>query len=393
MRVFCHINDLRVDGLTHLRSMIAAFDEVVLWGPSLAYMEEVASAHDLSVTGRELLDHVNAGRVSIMARTWWLDDPVRRAHAGDGWSGYRWSSLDNEIQAMFHADTGSTHPRVCAFDGAFDIEAARAFAAEHMLDLQDIARAATNELPGYLDRLKPGTDVGLSLVKDALNHGAALAASGADRVFGVPRDPILYSVFAAQAGGRVSNDYCNSECGTESEPRLSNLLETIHEIFEFAMAVNERPVDRNAAKYRLARLLGDRSALRQFRSFVEMVDALVESGADEADVAWDRLRNDLEMALRRRIRSRIKDSLSRVNPLRLLSALLSVVAASLGADASTEVRRLLGAGGVVRRRRRITGTTEGPVTWPMYLMCDRPKSGEAAVLMAALLNALRCRGA
>jgi hypothetical protein len=161
--------------------MIAAFDEVVLWGPSLAYMEEVASAHDLSVTGRELLDHVNAGRVSIMARTWWLDDPVRRAHAGDGWSGYRWSSLDNEIQAMFHADTGSTHPRVCAFDGAFDIEAARAFAAEHMLDLQDIARAATNELPGYLDRLKPGTDVGLSLVKDALNHGAALAASGADQ--------------------------------------------------------------------------------------------------------------------------------------------------------------------------------------------------------------------
>jgi hypothetical protein len=171
------------------------------------------------------------------------------------------------------------------------------------------------------------------------------------------------------------------------------LLETIHEIFEFAMAVNEKPVDRNAAKYRLARLLGDRSALRQFRSFVEMVDALVESGADEADVAWDRLRNDLEMALRRRIRSRIKDSLSRVNPLRLLSALLSVVAASLGGR-----RRYRGATAPRCRRGGSSPTPDhrdhgGPVTWPMYLMCDRPKSGEAAVLMAALLDALRRRDA
>jgi hypothetical protein len=190
---FFHINQRGEDGYRDLARLVAMSEPLTLWAPSSVLL----AAPSCGVEPKQFLDFLEEGHIRVMGRRAWLGEPGARN--SDRWPGTAWDSqIDGPIWNLAQADEGKplAERRVVIACEEKGYEWADEYLSEHPQESMKwykraSARGASRTIPGGTlqavrrlggDRVK----VARRILRDAYNHGRALAESGA-------RVPILQS--------------------------------------------------------------------------------------------------------------------------------------------------------------------------------------------------------
>ncbi len=190
---FFHINQRGEDGYRDLARLVAMSQPLTLWAPSSLLLR----SRDCGLKPKQFLDLVEEGHVRVMGRRAWLSEPGARN--SDRWPGTAWDTqIDGPIWDLAQADEGKPPAarRVVIAREEKGYEWAEDYLSEHPQESTKWYRRATNAsaaatIPGgtlQAVRRLGGDRVAVArrILRDAYNHGGALAESGA-------RVPILQS--------------------------------------------------------------------------------------------------------------------------------------------------------------------------------------------------------
>jgi hypothetical protein len=188
-RTFCHISEYGADGYRNLHRMIAASTALVLWAPSSTLL----SSDGCKVGEREYVDYVTAGHVRVIARENWLIS--RRFRDGHPWAeGAPWIPLvDDEIRRIAEEDATKPMPQRRVIIAP--AEAGKEWAEQYVVENPSVLRAVERVVHRGADDLPAGVletarryssdprGAAVQVLRQAYNHGDAIAASGATAPF------------------------------------------------------------------------------------------------------------------------------------------------------------------------------------------------------------------
>lgn len=203
MKVFAHINELGGDGWASLRSMVLVCPKVIIWGPSANELRRRRRPRKMLPTPAELLWYIGEGHMQILAREWWIKEPMERAAHVPLWKGNTWTEeFDSPVLQMWDEDEKAKKDELSARVRIAPKETGSTWAIQEIerrnIDCEDfmekLPRKAFPE--GNLEKvagLAP-KDAVKSLLKDGRNHGLAFQYSKAHRNLGSPADDHVLSL-------------------------------------------------------------------------------------------------------------------------------------------------------------------------------------------------------
>ncbi len=270
MKVFCHINELGQRGWSSLRTMVVAFDKVVLWAPSFAYLERFRKKDPTLVTADEIIDYLDMGRIQIIGRQWWLYNQDRRkCHK---WCAGR-AFLDHDEKLLKRV--GESVCVVNDYDAKDDAAewVNNSLSEQQCINVMESAKK-DKELVGYWEKIqgKKPRDAAISLFTDAKNHGEAFRVSLANRLVGVPSEPALLSVLESVSSPpkmkTIDFDRKSIDDQMDSAVRvLTNVMERIR-----TSACTKECVTSETLRDRTLSILNDEHVLTDIREYVRFFD-------------------------------------------------------------------------------------------------------------------------
>jgi hypothetical protein len=182
---FCHISEYGENGYGDLHRLLAISQPLNLWAPSSVLIKQVSS-----ISERDFIRYVDKRFIRVIARHEWLTDPgFRNAHP---WPGARWvKKIDDALLDILRDDEcveeGQRRVLVAPPERGLDL-------AEEFLENNPdqvaywnrASRSRIRKLPeGVLETAQKRAggvprEVAKWILRDAYNHGAALALSRAE---------------------------------------------------------------------------------------------------------------------------------------------------------------------------------------------------------------------
>ncbi|HEY4611405.1 MAG TPA: hypothetical protein VII11_00300 [Bacteroidota bacterium] len=278
MDIFCHINDLGRSGYNSLRTLVIAFDHVVLWSPSERYLQKLCESDPLLPAPEELLWYCEQGHVKIMGRDWWLtNEEPRKKHP---WRYAKWSdSFDGRILEFLREDRlagrSGSNARVIQMgpeDG--DRWAEEQLRLGHVNAREiNLATEKNRTLAAYRRRFQQArqkTNPAQFLLRVARNHGVAIAASGADRNFGTPTDKVLFQTLTNAAFENVNHVFKLQSTKVSGE----RLAEALDAVISKIQTAGKAARSKEEAFDRVTAILSDKNELEDIRKWVNTADLL-----------------------------------------------------------------------------------------------------------------------
>lgn len=302
MQIFSHINELRLDGWTGLRTCVLAFEKTILWAPSASLLLKYSDENSLLVSPEELIWYIKKGHIQIMARDWWLENgEERRNHSFEG---ARWiEDFDGQLLDWWKEDQregrSKNTSRVIAFKKATGREWAVDQISSGNIDVDSIVSGAEKSLPVYKERIEKISDKkgkAISLLENARNHGQAFGWSRADRNLGSPEDAELLKILTKAA--HDSGSFTKSVYPYDDD--VSNLFSGISELLEKIQRSEKPSESREESFDRTKMLLNDEKELTWFRDFVvgsERIATMVDPDRIEDEISAI-LRKDIKRGTR-----------------------------------------------------------------------------------------------
>lgn len=182
---FCHISQYGEQGYRELARMVA-MSRAALWAPSSYMLKSEAS----SLTPEVFLKYLEAGKIRVFGRQEWLCDPASRNERS--WLGSAWdNNIDGEIKRICEQDESrpKNERSVVIAPPERGYEFADIYLDQHPEQATQWARILRSrqrrlEIPnGTREAALRETDIVKAtrrILRDAYNHGAAIAFSDAD---------------------------------------------------------------------------------------------------------------------------------------------------------------------------------------------------------------------
>jgi len=182
---FCHISQYGDQGYRELARMVA-ISRLTLWAPSSYMLKSDASA----LTSTTFLDYLNAGKIRVIGRVEWLRDPDSRKD--NPWPGAAWDqTIDGEIRRICDQDEGKPkserHVVIAPPESGYGF--ADRYLAQHPEQVSQWAKTlrgkkSSLDIPGGTReaalRESHPREAARRILRDAYNHGQAIAFSEAD---------------------------------------------------------------------------------------------------------------------------------------------------------------------------------------------------------------------
>lgn len=221
--------------------MIACSDPLVLWGPSGYVLDKLSGAGKCQLTSRELLKHVENGRVQVIARENWISN--KGAREKPRWLGATWTAFDDEIQLMCNRATGPEESRPVrivedetGYDRADEIlsNPEKVDQVWELIELKNAPVGSLDRIKAKLGPIDSARDYSeqerrfavREVLRDVVNHARAIELAGASVPF---LDPVHDDYLRLMKAESLSGSASASEVRAESAPELSTLAnEMVH---------------------------------------------------------------------------------------------------------------------------------------------------------------------
>lgn len=279
MEIFCHINELSIDGYANLRTLILTCPKVVIWAPSASLLDSISSQDPSLPSKNELLWYIRNGHLQVMARDWWLlNGEERQKHP---WEFAHWvDGFDDEIREMWLQDRrqekGSS-ARVRDMPAATGQAWAKSEIKRKKLNSEDLLNML-HQSDLQLDYVRRGLDEpnpkdGAAYVLGAVkNHADAFRASGATRNFGTPANVQLLKIFAKTAGLAAPR---KSQLAQKLPYDAGQIVGVVEGVVDKITKKIKEPTSKQEIFERAKMLLEDQDEISRIRQWSKMTDTLL----------------------------------------------------------------------------------------------------------------------
>jgi hypothetical protein len=383
---FCHISDYGDEGYRSLPKMIA-MSRPCLWAPSSSILKSGLAG----VSPDKFLHYVERDQVRILGRYDWLQDPAWRRQ--QTWQGASWDDrIDGAIRDICNEDSSKplSDRRVCIAPEEKGYDFADSYLEAHPEEVAKWQRRLQSKVTrsaiplGTLEAALRDIDdphkSARRILRDAFNHGQAIAYSGADAPFILDRIRGDFLRILAQA------------------PLATNLPPAV--VADVPAQAHPEALSRSAAELttQLLEILAELDIHSRNRGEVDSLDGFIRGGGRQDLMQWmarictiakQADAKKVDSLILRQLRSDLHDghfenvfreSLTHLDDAGLGS--VSVVSSFLGAAADPRsALALIGVGAVVypigrglmRQLGYVSSNFSGP-QWPfLYSYGTRPK--------------------
>jgi len=280
VEIFCHINELRIDGYVNLRTLVLTCPKLIIWAPSASLLEYLSSQDPLLPTKKELLWYIKNGYIQVMARDWWLlNTKQRQTHP---WEFAHWvDGFDDEIREMWLEDRRQGKDAHTARVRDMPTETGQAWAKTEIQrrklnseNLLNILRQSDLQLDYVRRGLKESnSEDGAAYVLGAVkNHADAFRASDATRNFGTPANVQLLRIFAKAAGLASPK---KSKIAQQPPYDANQIVSVVEGIVDRITKVVKEPTSQQEVFEHTKMLLDSKVEIARMRQWVNMTDTLV----------------------------------------------------------------------------------------------------------------------
>ena len=324
MKVFSHINELRLPGWKGLRTLILAFDKIALWAPSFSYLLNCCQKDDTIITPEEIIDHVKNHRIQIFAREWWLvNNDKRRTH---NWiEGRPFTQYDKELlklidnqDMVFIANDYDAKSEAAEQVSKMSKEECNSF-VKRILD--------SDEMPAYKQKIinMPFKQAAISLLRDARNHGYAFHLTSAERIYGLVSEKHLLDALQECSEPQIID--IKDVPSKKIDPNVDLLIEVLDKTLSKFQSCKNEVISGKILRHRTEAILADGNSINDFRESVKTIDILLASYEEE--IVEEIIQNRILSSIQRDLSKPLKDYLLPKSTLDKICDLLCILTSAI----------------------------------------------------------------